>query len=364
MNSSWLVPHGKFWKVTVVSLAASFAYTEARGKRNTKSSFLMTNPRTIIGKKPVKLDEPPVYIGKFYRIFDFPLIQVPWDTNINYVERMITLEKRVRPPIVDGLFYPEDSAATLAYIKETGLKRGKGGLARAIIAPHGAWEISGRLATAAFASAGGRVGKKSPSRVVIMGPIHENGEEGIFLTNSHLYQTPLGDISVDQEASEWLESYSPLIKVNDIPHLYEHSIEVLLPFVKYCFPQTPVVPILMGGQKKQHIRVLANALRAIFEPEIENTLLVVSFNLGVHSKESTALNMAQECQQLFKDGKHDDLRAAFQEGRITGCGGALVAALLQSGLVDTAHPALASDLLLSAKGEKDRTVYYGSFLFE
>jgi len=324
----------------------------------------MTNPRTIIGKKPVKLDEPPVYVGKFYRIFDFPLIQVPWDTNINYVERMITLEKRVRPPIVDGLFYPEDSAATLAYMKETGLKRGKGGLARAIIAPHGAWEISGRLATAAFASAGGRTGQKSPSRIVIMGPIHENGEEGIFLTNSHLYKTPLGDIPVDQEASEWLESYSPMIKVNDIPHLYEHSIEVLLPFVKYCFPQTPVVPILMGGQKKQHIRVLANALRAIFKPEMENTLLVVSFNLGVHSKESAALNMAQECQQLFKDGRYDDLRTAFQEGRITGCGGALVAALLQSGLVDTAHPALASDLLLNAKGEKDRTVYYGSFLFE
>ena len=292
------------------------------------------------------------------------MIQTPRNTNINYVEQMITLEKRVRPPIVDGLFYPEDSASTLAYMRKTGLKQGKGGFARAIIAPHGAWEISGRLVGAAFASAGGRVGKKSPSRVVIMGPIHENGEEGIFLTNSNLYQTPLGDIMVDQEASKWLESYSPLFKVNDIPHLYEHSIEVLLPFVKYCFPQTPVVPILMGGQKKQHIRVLANALQAIFKPEMENTLLVISFNLGVHSKESTALNMAEECQQLFKDGRHDDLRAAFQNGRITGCGGALVAALLQSGLVDTARPALASDLLLSAKGEKDSTVYYGAFSFE
>jgi AmmeMemoRadiSam system protein B len=277
---------------------------------------------------------------------------------------MITLEKRVRPPIVDGLFYPEDSASTLAYMREIGLKRGKGGLARAIIAPHGAWEISGSLAGAAFASAGGKTGRKSPSRVVIMGPIHDNSEEGIFLTNSDLYQTPLGDILVDLEASEWLESYSPLIKVNDIPHLYEHSIEVLLPFVKYCFPQTPIVPILMGGQKKQYIRVLANALRAVFKPEMENTLLVISFNLGVNSKELTALNMAEECQQLFMNGKHDDLRTAFQEGRITGCGGALVAALLQSGLVDAARPALASDLLLSAKGENDRTVYYGAFSFE
>jgi len=292
------------------------------------------------------------------------LIRAPENTSINYVEQMITLKKRVRPPILEGLFYPQDSASTLAYMRETGLKRGKGGLAKAIIAPHGAWEVSGILTSAAFASAGGRTGKKSPSRIVIMGPIHENSEEGVFLTNSHSFQTPLGDIQVDQEASEWLESYSPLIKVNDIPHLYEHSIEILLPFVKYCFPQTPIVPILMGGQKKQHIRVLANALKAVFKPEMENTLLVVSFNLGVNSKESTALNMARECQRLFREGNYDELSAAFQEGKITGCGGALVAALLQSGLVDTAHPALASDLLLSAKGEKNKTVYYGAFSFE
>jgi AmmeMemoRadiSam system protein B len=324
----------------------------------------MINPHHIIGKKLKKLEVSTVHDGIFSKKSDSPLIHARRNTNINYVEETITLGKRVRPPIVDGLFYPEDSTTALAYMKETGLKRGKGGFARAIIAPHGAWEISGRLATAAFASAGGRVGRKSPSRIVIMGPVHENGEEGIFLTNSHLYQTPLGDILVDQEASEWLESYSPLIKVNDIPHLYEHSIEVLLPFVKYCFPQTPVVPILMGGQRKQHIRVLANALRAIFKPEMENTLLVISFNLGVHAKEAAALNMAQECRRLFSEGSHDDLCAAFQDGRITGCGGALVAALLQSGLVDTAHPALASDLLLNAKGEKDKTVYYGAFSFE
>ena len=292
------------------------------------------------------------------------MIRAPENTSINYVEQMITLKKRVRPPILEGLFYPQDSASTLAYMRETGLKRGKGGLAKAIIAPHGAWEVSGILTSAAFASAGGRTGRKSPSRIVIMGPIHENSEEGVFLTNSHSFQTPLGDIQVDQEASEWLESYSPLIKVNDIPHLYEHSIEILLPFVKYCFPQTPIVPILMGGQKKQHIRVLANALKAVFKPEMENTLLVVSFNLGVNSKESTALNMARECQRLFREGNYDELSAAFQEGKITGCGGALVAALLQSGLVDTAHPALASDLLLSAKGEKNKTVYYGAFSFE
>ncbi|MCL1931220.1 MAG: AmmeMemoRadiSam system protein B [Treponema sp.] len=276
---------------------------------------------------------------------------------------MITLEKRVRSPIMDGIFYPEDTAGVLAYMRNTGLKRGKGGLARAIIAPHGAWEISGSLTGAAFASAGGRTGKKSPSRVVIMGSIHDNQEEGIFLSNSHSFQTSLGDIAVDQEASGWLESYSPLFKVDDIPHLHEHSIEILLPFVKYYFPRASIVPILMGRPQEQHISALAHALKAVFEPLMADTLLVISFNMAMHYDEAAALNMADECMRLFKEGKYNELCTSFQNGRIASCGGALFAALLQSGLMDTARPCIPSDSLLSAKGEQGGTAYYSAFSF-
>jgi AmmeMemoRadiSam system protein B len=274
---------------------------------------------------------------------------------------MITQDLQVRPPIADGLYYPSDTASVLAYMKGIGLKSGKGGLAKAIVAPHGAWEISGSLAASAFASASGG---PLPSRIVIMGPVHEKCEEGVFLTNSCHYQTPLGDISVDQEASEWLESYSPLITVNEIPHLYEHSIEVLLPFVKYCFPETPIVPVLMGGQKGQYINVLANALRAALKPEMGNTLIIISFNMASVLGEEAALRMAHACKELFGRGDHGDLLAAFLSGRITSCGGALIAALLKSGLVDSARPSLASEVLLSTKGEKGKTVCYGAFSFE
>jgi AmmeMemoRadiSam system protein B len=279
---------------------------------------------------------------------------------------MIALDKRVRSPIMDGLFYPEDTAGVLSYMQSIGLKRGKGGLAKAIIAPHGAWEISGTVAGAAFASASGRTGRKSPSRVVIMGPLHENREDGIFLSDSHSFQTPLGDLPVDQMACGWLESYSPLFKVNDIPHLYEHSIEILLPFVKYCFPHASIVPILMGQKSPSHegkrISALANALRAVFAPIMTDTLIVISFNLIVQP-DGTA-EMAKECMRLFKEKKFDELYAALQNGAITGCGGALFAALLQSGLLNSARPRIPSESMLSAVDEQNRTVCYSAFSFE
>jgi AmmeMemoRadiSam system protein B len=285
------------------------------------------------------------------------------DTNIDHVEGIIALEKRVCSPIVEGLFYPEEKAGVLAYMKSIGLEKRKGGMAQAIIAPHGAWEISGSLAGAAFASAAGRTGRKSPSRVVIMGPIHNNREKGLFLSNSHSFQTSLGEIPVDREATEWLETYSSLFEENDIPHLREHSIEVLLPFVKYCFPRASIVPILMGGSREKHITTLAHALRAVFEPIMDETLMVISFNLALHPSEAAAQDMAGEYVQLFRENQHNELRLALQDGRITSCGGALVAALLKSGLMDKAHPYLASDSLMSARGEKDKTIFYGAFSF-
>ncbi|MDR1859033.1 MAG: AmmeMemoRadiSam system protein B [Treponema sp.] len=279
------------------------------------------------------------------------------------MREIISLEKRLRSPIVDGLFYPEEKAGVLAYMKGIGLERGKGGLARAIVAPHGAWEISGSLAGAAFASAGGRAGRKIPSRVVIMGPVHDNRERGLFLSNSHSFQTPLGELSVDRQSVERLASHSPLFEEDDIPHLHEHSIEVLLPFVKYCFPDAAIVPILMGGPGKRYVPALASALGAVFGQEMDGTLLVVSFNLTAHWVEDEAAGMAGECVRLFREGRLGELRMALQNGAIASCGGTLFAALLQSGLVDAARPCLASDSLLSAKGEKDKTVYYSAFSF-
>lgn len=275
---------------------------------------------------------------------------------------MITLAERVRSPIVGGMFYPEDKTEALTCIKSFGLERGTGGCAWVIIAPHGAWEISGPLAAAVFATAAGRTGRNSPSRVVIMGPLHNQREDGLFLSNSHSFQTPLGNIPVDRETSEELESCSHLFQVNDIPHLQEHSIEVLLPFVKYCFPQAAIVPILMGRPRAPVIAALAYALKIVIEPVLKNTLLVISSNFAAEPRDEVARGRAEECMRLCAEKKAAEFNAALLSGRIDTCGGGLVASLLQSGLVDSMRAI--PQPLLHIKGEENTTVYYGALSFE
>ncbi|MDR0583321.1 MAG: AmmeMemoRadiSam system protein B [Treponema sp.] len=277
---------------------------------------------------------------------------------------MVTLRERIRSPVVGGIFYPEDKAGVLACVHALGLQRGRGGYARAIIAPHGAWEISGPLAAGAFTAVAGRTGWLSPSRVVILGPFHDRRSDRLFLSNSHSFQTPLGKIPVDGEISEELESCSPLFESNDIPHLQDHSIEVLLPFVKYCFPRASIVPILMGQPGEAVIAALAYALKIVIEPILEDTLLVFSCNLAVGSNETEALRMADDCMEFITGKRGSEFSAALLGGRVTACGGGPVASLLRSGLLDALRPRRVPQPILSMKGEGNITVCYGAFSFE
>ena len=271
------------------------------------------------------------------------------------------LESRNRSPVVSGLFYPDDREELTARLRAFGLERGVGGAASAIIAPHGAWGLSGAAAARAFQSAAGRSG--AVSRVVIMGAIHYAQAPGLYFSDSRFFTTPLGRMLVDQETGESLASCSTLFEINDIPHLQETSVETLLPMAAHCFPSAAIVPILIKGAQPRLIAALARALRIILEPLMDTTLVVISSNIAVHDDEQAAMEGAATCIRLLEENRTGTFIAALYKGRISPCGGALIAALLESGLVADKPGRLVSGPVTSAKGERGDTSCYAGIAF-
>jgi AmmeMemoRadiSam system protein B len=283
------------------------------------------------------------------------------------MEDVAFLKERIRSPVVGGLFYPDERKKLDTRLRSFGLERGKGGNAAAIIAPHGAWDISGAIAGAAFAAAGGRAeGNRRPalSGVVILGTIHKPGVEGLFLSDSDFFETPLGNIPVDFELNRELASCSTLFELNDIPHLTEHSIEVLLPFIRYSFPSVPIIPVLMGGFRHTLISALARTLRIVLEPRMEELLLVVSCNLSKDGNQSRSRVQAEECIRLLQEGDPEQFISGIYGGRISACGGAAVASVLESGLFPDKPARLVSGPLVCTREEDGQFIYYGSLSFE
>jgi AmmeMemoRadiSam system protein B len=272
-----------------------------------------------------------------------------------------SIAEKGRTPIVGGLFYPEEKYAAIEKLRSFGLETGTGGMAQAIVAPHGAWDISGEVAGKAFSAAAGR--GPAVSRVVLLGCVHDVQEEGIFLSDSHFFATPLGNLNVDMRSNEELCSCSNLIEINDTPHLREHTLEVLLPFVKFCFPQAAIVPILIGDARPSLISALARALNIVFAPLLDTTLLVVSANLSMNNNPPAGLIQAEICARYLENYATNDFINALNEGIITACGGGAAAALLQSGLPEGRTGSLLTKPLICAFGEENKAVYYGAIAY-
>jgi AmmeMemoRadiSam system protein B len=120
----------------------------------------------------------------------------------------------------------------------------------------------------------------------------------------------------------------------------------------------------MGSSRRSLISALARSLRIVFEPVMGDTLVVVSCNLSMNTDEEKARLQAEECARLLAEKNAARFTEEVQSGGVSACGKGPAASLLESGLVSGARGRLVSAPLIRAKGEENRTVYYGALAYE
>ena len=179
--------------------------------------------------------------------------------------------KTARPPAVAGAFYPSDPgvlAQTVdALLSEAQVHPRK---ARAIIAPHAGYVYSGPVAATAYQAL-----DPGTRRVVILGPTHRVGIEGMALTGADFQRTPLGDVPTDKELEAKIASL-PEVVTAPVVHAQEHSLEVHLPFLqRYLGEGFTAVPIAVGQASPE-------AVAAVIETawETPDTAVIVSSDLS------------------------------------------------------------------------------------
>ena len=276
---------------------------------------------------------------------------------------------RWRSPVVNGIFYPDNPETLTSMLSSWGLLSGEdhpasgsacGG--QVILAPHGAWELTGNLAAAAFAAAqtGSEKNSRNINRVLLIGSRHCTYDEGIYLSESSYFETPLGEVPVDRNLNRALSSCSTQIRINDIPHLSEHSLEVLLPLVKYCFPSAKTIPIIMCGTRPALISGFSKALRIALEESLEESLVIISTNVSRNHDPELARDMADEFQTLLGNMDTQAFLSGLASGRISACGGAIIGAFLESGLL---YGKYFTSLCPMVCGTDDNgeTLYHGAF---
>ncbi|HON81184.1 MAG TPA: AmmeMemoRadiSam system protein B [Methanoregulaceae archaeon] len=172
---------------------------------------------------------------------------------------------KIRTCAVAGVFYPRDPhhleqvLGKFFHGKETGLD------ARGIVAPHAGYPYSGEVAAWAYSA----IPASFAGTFILVGPSHR----GFGTCISRIaWETPLGIVDIDPEIADALD-----IKIDEVSHLEEHSLEVQVPFIKYRFPRTRIVPILMGDQGYKSASLLAErVLDALRRTNRDDVRLIAS----------------------------------------------------------------------------------------
>ncbi len=258
----------------------------------------------------------------------------------------------LRPPAVAGLFYPDDARELRDMVREFLREAATAGNApKAIIAPHAGYVYSGPVAASAYALLAPN--KDTIGRVVLMGPSHRVGFNGIAATHADVYGTPLGNIPVDRTALEKILDL-PFVGFLDQAHAQEHSLEVHLPFLQEVLGEFQLVPLVAGNASPEQVAEVLDRLWG--GPE---TLIVISSDLSHYHDYATAQRMDRATSEAIEnlDPGGVDYESA--------CGRVPVNGLLYSARRRCMN-AKTIDLRNSGDtaGGKDRVVGYGAYVFE
>ncbi len=176
---------------------------------------------------------------------------------------------RIRRPCQAGAFYPDKPSSLKAEIEKCFFHRyGPGKIPKAnknqlssllgLVSPHAGYMYSGPVAAHSYYAL---AMEGTPESAVIVGPNHTGMGSGVSIMTAGNWVTPLGELSIDNEIAEEIVNNSEIVDVDEKAHLYEHAIEVQLPFLQYLYGKSLLfVPICMMMQDLETSTELGEAM--------------------------------------------------------------------------------------------------------
>jgi AmmeMemoRadiSam system protein B/AmmeMemoRadiSam system protein A len=186
--------------------------------------------------------------------------------------------QHIRHAAVAGMFYPGDPEELRSFVRDA-LAAAEvpecPGRIVALIAPHAGYEFSGAVAAHAYKAI---EGCKYDS-VVIIGPSHRVPCAGAVLSDSDIWETPLGQVPVDRDLADALVKEAPDLFVrNDTPHASEHSVEIQLPFLQMALENLRIVPIVLHDFTRKTCEAVGKTMAKVLKDK--NVLMVASTDLA------------------------------------------------------------------------------------
>jgi MEMO1 family protein len=193
----------------------------------------------------------------------------------------------IRPPAVAGQFYPASAGKVEAELDRVIKPTAEPRQAIGIVVPHAGWMYSGATAGKVYSAV------KIPDHVIMVGPNHHGIGSTYALFDAGAWQTPVGDVPIDEPLAAELLDNCDLLSEDLRAHSSEHSLEVQVPMLLRVNPHVRVVPLLIGGGWPESggcslLREIGEAIATTVREYSKPVLLLASSDLNHYEDQETS----------------------------------------------------------------------------
>jgi len=211
------------------------------------------------------------------------------------------------------------------------------------ICPHAGWVYSGKTAGEVYSCL------PPADTVIILATNHTGLGESSSLFPEGSWEMPLGMLEVDLDFSKQLLKYSKHVKPDAQAHLYEHAIEVQLPFIQVLNPGAKIVPVEMRDYRLDVCHEIGRAIAQTIKDSLKKNsaarfTVVASTDMthcgaefgqvppGKISLQDFATNQDRLAIDQILNLNSAELEKVVKKNKITMCGFGPTAALLESAI--------------------------------
>jgi len=233
----------------------------------------------------------------------------------------------IRPPTVSGQFYPVSPSKLKGTIRDflkLASPQEDSGKLIALVCPHAGYKYSGEIAAYSYKLLEG----KKINTVILMGPSHRFPLRGASVWPGGAYQTPLGEVKINEKVAAIITKSSESITFEPKAHLQEHSLEVQIPFLQVILQEFQIVPILIGRLSPQAFEDIGRQLAILLEDP--GTILIISTDLSHYHSYDDAVAMDKNTLKTIQARECDKLKAMVSNGEAELCGVMPVLLLLET----------------------------------
>ncbi|MEW6109430.1 MAG: AmmeMemoRadiSam system protein B [Nitrospirota bacterium] len=219
-----------------------------------------------------------------------------------------------RAPSVAGQFYQSSDFRLNQQVEQYIDKNASKEEAVGILVPHAGLIYSGAVAGAVYSSI------KFPKTFLMLGPNHTGIGPKISLMDSGEWDIPTGTFEIDRRLASRIALNTGKVTRDSQAHVFEHSLEVQLPFLAYLGKDVKIVPITILSASLDDCADLAEAVAKAIRSIDYPVVIIASSDMSHYLPDKLARQKDGKAIDKILDINPSGLYETVQKEKISMCG--------------------------------------------